>query len=98
MQTVRCPDCGMAVPLPGGARPGELVECPHCAGLMLRLKGGPWAWTATIAHRVSCPSCDQPIVLPEGSRRGDVIECCGRRWQLTFEYGAFAAEADHGLG
>jgi len=33
------------------------------------------------------------ITLREGAKAGDVIECCGRRYRLTFEYGAFAAEA-----
>jgi len=32
------------------------------------------------------------IALPEGAKAGDVIECCGRRYQLTLEYGAVAAE------
>jgi hypothetical protein len=49
-------------------------------------------WAATIAHRVSCPDCDQVITLPERARAGDTIECGGRRYWLTFEYGAFAAE------
>ncbi len=48
--------------------------------------------TATIAHRVSCPDCDRVITLPEETRPGDAIECRGRRYRLTFEYGAFAAE------
>ncbi len=49
-------------------------------------------WTVAIAHRVSCPDCDRVITLPEGARAGDTIECCGRRYRLTFDYGAFAAE------
>jgi hypothetical protein len=49
-------------------------------------------WTATTAHHVSCPACDQIIVLPETAKPRDLIECCGRRYRLTFEYGAFAAE------
>jgi hypothetical protein len=49
-------------------------------------------WVATIAHRVSCPDCDQVITLPEEARPGDTIDCGGRRYRLTFEYGAFAAE------
>jgi len=49
-------------------------------------------WIATIAHKVSCPACDQILVLPETAKLGDLIECCGRRYRLSFEYGAFAAE------
>jgi endogenous inhibitor of DNA gyrase (YacG/DUF329 family) len=90
--TVRCPDCGHDVPVPPDARPGDLIGCPTCAGLSLRLRAeGEW-WTASIAHRVSCPDCDRTIVLPESARTGDVIECCGRVYRLTFEFGAFAAE------
>ena len=48
---------------------------------------------ATLAHRVSCPDCGQPVTLLDGAKAGDLIECCGRRYRLTFEYGAFAAEA-----
>ena len=51
---------------------------------------------ATIAHRVSCPDCDQVITLPEDTQPGDTIECGGRRYRLTFEYGAFAAEPESG--
>ena len=50
-------------------------------------------WVATLAYRVSCPECGQEITLPEAARAGDVIECCGKRFRLTFEYGAFAPEA-----
>jgi hypothetical protein len=48
---------------------------------------------ATLAHRVSCPECDELVTLPDDARAGNEIECCGRRYRLTFEYGAFAAEA-----
>lgn len=51
-------------------------------------------WVATIAHRVSCPDCDTLITLPEDAKAGDRIECCGRRYRLTFEYGAFAVEPE----
>jgi hypothetical protein len=33
------------------------------------------------------------MTLPEDARPGDTIRCCGRAYRLTFEYGAFAAEA-----
>ena len=56
----------------------------------MRVEDG--SWTATIAHRVSCPDCGHVITLPEGAAAGDEIECEGRRYRLTFEYGAFAAE------
>jgi len=50
-------------------------------------------WVASLAYRVSCPECGAQITLFEAARAGDVIKCCGQRFRLTFEYGAFAAEA-----
>jgi hypothetical protein len=32
------------------------------------------------------------VTLPEGAAAGDEIECEGRRYRMTLEYGAFAAE------
>ena len=80
--------------MPPGARPGDLLECPNCAGHALRLTREGGRWGATLAYRVSCPSCDETLTLPEGAKAEDAVECCGRRYRLTFEYGAFAAEAD----
>jgi len=89
---VRCPDCGALVELPPVSRSGDLVECPSCAGHLLRVKEARGVWVATLAHRVSCPACDELVTLAEDARAGDMIQCCGRRYRLTFEYGAFAAE------
>jgi ssDNA-binding Zn-finger/Zn-ribbon topoisomerase 1 len=90
--TVRCPDCGEEVELPAGARSGDLLDCPNCAGHALRLREQGGRWSATLAYRVSCPDCDEVMTLSEDAKGGDVIECCGRRYRLTFEYGAYAAE------
>ncbi len=93
MATVRCPDCGQDLPLPPGTRSGDLLPCPaNCAGLSLRVREDGGRWVVSIAHTVSCPDCDRDIVLPETAKAGDLVECCGRRYRLTFEYGAFAAE------
>ena len=89
---VRCPDCGAFLELAPGVRSGDLVECPNCAGRVLRVREEGGGWVATLAHRVSCPACDELVTLPEDAKAGDMIECCGRRYRLTFEYGAFAAE------
>ena len=92
MPVVRCPDCGAEVELPAELRSGDLVECPHCAGHALRVREDGGGWSATLAYRVSCPECDEVITLPEGARAGDTVSCCGRIYQLTFAFGAFAAE------
>lgn len=92
MTTVRCPDCGAGVLVPAGIGPGDLVECPGCAGHALRLRREGDGWVASLAHRVSCPTCDRLIALPEGAGAGDEIECGGRSHRLTFAHGAFAAD------
>ena len=89
---VRCPDCSEMIAVPEAAQPGDLLECPNCAGHALRLRCDDGHWVATLAYRVSCPSCDDVLTLPDDVKAGDTIECCGRQYRLTFEYGAFAAE------
>ena len=90
--TVRCPDCGEPIEAPAGTQSGDLLECPNCAGHALRVREKDAQWVAALAYPVSCPDCEQLVVLPEGAKVGDAIECCGRRYRLTFDYGAFAAE------
>ena len=92
MPVVRCPDCGAVIELPPGVRPGDLVECPNCAGHALRVREVDGRWSATLAYRVSCPDCDEVMTLPENAKVGDAVSCCGRTYKLTFEFGAFAAE------
>jgi ribosomal protein S27E len=89
---VRCPDCGEVVAVPADAEAGDLLDCPNCAGHGLRLTREDGRWAASLAHRVSCPTCNETLTVPEGAKAGDAVECCGRRYRLTFEYGAFAAE------
>ena len=90
--TIRCPDCGEEIELPPDAKSGVLLDCPNCAGHALRIREEAGQWSATLAYRVSCPDCDEVMTLAEDAKAGDVIECCGRRYRLTFEYGAYAAE------
>ena len=92
MPTVRCPDCGEVVELPPNVKSGDLVDCPNCAGHALRVRAEGGRLVATLAHRVSCPDCGELVTLLDGAKAGDLIECGGRRYRLTFEYGAFAAE------
>jgi len=90
---VRCPDCGEPIELPDRTRSGDLLDCQNCAGHALRVTEAGGRWFATLAYRVSCPDCERTVTLPEEAKAGDEIECCGRRYRLTFEYGAYAAEA-----
>jgi len=89
---VRCPDCDAVIELPAGTVSGDLVDCPHCAGHLLRVRGAADTWSATLAPRVSCPRCEVVTTLPDGAKPGDLVACCGHDYRLTFEFGAFAAE------
>jgi hypothetical protein len=89
---IRCPDCGEPIEVPAGTKSGDLLECPNCAGHALRVREEDGQWVAALAYRVSCPDCEQLVMLPQDAKAGDAIECCGRRYRLTLEYGAFAAE------
>ena len=93
MPVVSCPDCRALLELPPGIQSGDLVECPACAGQTVRVREDDGRWSGTLAYRVSCPNCEQSTTLPEGATAGDTVRCCGRTYRLTFEYGAFAAEA-----
>jgi len=65
MPTVCRPDCGAVIELSPEVRPGDLVECPNCAGHDLRVREENGRWSATLAYRVSCPDCDEVLTLPE---------------------------------
>ena len=93
MPAVTCPDCGALIALPEGTRSGDLLECSNCAGHPVRVREYAGRWSASLAHRVSCPACDEVITLPEDVKPGDTVRCCGETYRLTFEFGAFAAEA-----
>ncbi len=92
MAALCCPDCGALIDLPTGVQPGDLVDCPNCAGHALRVREDAGRWSVTLAYRASCPDCNQVVTLPEDAKPGDTILCCGQTYRLTFEFGAFAAE------
>ena len=92
MAAVACPDCGAQVAVSQGTRSNDLLECPNCAGHVLRVHDDAGRWFATLAYRVSCPGCETVFTLPDDVKPGDTIRCCGRAYRLTFEYGAYAAD------
>jgi hypothetical protein len=90
--SIRCPDCGEPLAVPAGVQTGDIVECPNCAGHAVRLTTEDDHWAAKLAYRVSCPACEEVLTLGDEVKAGDLVECCRRRYRLTFEWGAFAAE------
>jgi rRNA maturation protein Nop10 len=87
--TVICPDCGQAVDVPDGAKPGDRFECPFCAGTWLRWEGED---RVSRVYTVSCPVCGEDLEVPADAKPGDILTACGRPWRLTFAYGAYALE------
>ncbi len=94
MKTVHCPGCLLDVEIPAEAGHGYQFDCENCAGLTLRLEERGGQLVAVEVKKVSCPNCDRLIELPGDARAGDIITCCGKRYQLSYEWGSFAAEPE----
>lgn len=93
MAEVICPECRRFLPIPQMAKAGDLLSCPFCAGLSLRLsKNGGASWTASVLKKASCAVCGEEVILPDEARPGDVIEHCGQRQEVSFEYDSYALE------
>ena len=89
---VRCFDCDQLIPLPKGVGPGDLISCPNCAGLELRIKEKNGKLVTEEVVKASCPVCGEVLVFPEGIKPGSKITHCGREFTLTFEFGSYALE------
>jgi hypothetical protein len=89
---VTCPECHRPLAVPPDSKTGDVLPCPFCAGVSLRLSEGGGTWTASILKKVSCALCEAEIVLADDVQPGDVMEHCGRRQAVSFEYGAYALE------
>ncbi len=42
----------------------------------------------------SCPVCDEVLEIRSGVQPGEIVEHCGQAFRLSFEYGAWALEAE----
>jgi endogenous inhibitor of DNA gyrase (YacG/DUF329 family) len=91
MLSVLCPGCGEKVNI-SSLTEGDRFECANCAGLTLELVRQEDGCILRQVHRVSCPICGQILEVPEHARVGDTMTCCGRTFQLTYEFGAYALE------
>ncbi|HBK80008.1 MAG TPA: hypothetical protein DDZ83_10110 [Nitrospinae bacterium] len=88
-----CPTCGMMIPIPDGTRPGDMFECPNCAGIMLRLGEKNGEEVLLPVQMISCPSCGERIPIDEETPVGTAVRHDGVDYVLTKEFGAFALEA-----
>ena len=92
MAEVTCPECRRPLAVPPDSKAGDILPCPFCAGVSLRLSEKGETWTASILKKASCALCEAEIVLADDVQPGDVIEHCGRRQEVSFEYGSYALE------
>lgn len=94
MQTkgVQCFDCHQFIPLAEGVGPGDLIRCPNCAGLKLRVKEKNGKLVTEEVAQASCPVCGEVLVFPEGVKPGSKMTHCSREFTLTYEFGSYALE------
>jgi len=90
--SVTCPECGRELDLPEAAMSGEIIDCPFCAGLSLRLIEQAGRFSDVALRAVSCPNCDGIILLSDKADAGDMIRHCGKDFRLSYEFGSFALE------
>jgi len=87
-----CPGCGQEIPVPPGARPGDLIECENCAGVKFRLCAEGGREILKLVHLIRCPACGEPIPVDDETPEGSTVEHDGRTFRLAREFGAFSLE------
>lgn len=92
MAEVICPECRRPLSVPPGAKEGDILACPFCAGVSLRLANRDGSWKGRVVRKASCALCGEEVLLPDAVKPGDIIEHCGRRQMVSLEYGAYALE------
>ncbi len=92
MRSVICPDCGQEIELIDISKGGDIVECPLCAGLSLRLREEGPRLVATRVNKASCPVCERDVILEDDATPGDIVRCCDEDFTLTYAFGSFALE------
>ena len=88
-----CPACGKTITVPRGNQQFSLIECPNCAGIMLRLIEDGGEETLSVVQMISCPGCGERIPIDEDTPAGTILRHDEKDFLLTKEFGAFALEA-----
>ncbi len=86
-----CPGCGKLISVPA-AGPGDLIDCPSCAGIQLRLAVEDGKEVLRLVQLVTCPACGERFPFDDDTPEGTLVELCGVEFKLTKEFGAFALE------
>ncbi|MEK6710156.1 MAG: hypothetical protein AABZ64_06225 [Nitrospinota bacterium] len=92
MRRLPCPGCGQEIPVPAGARPGDLIACGNCAGVKFRLCVENGKEVLKLVQLVACPACGERIAVDDETPEGSSVEHDGRRFRLAKEFGAFSLE------
>ncbi len=87
-----CPGCGKMISVPAEIMPGDLIDCPYCAGIKLRLVIDDGKEVLRLVQMVTCPACGERFPFDDNTPAGTVVELCGQEFELTKEFGAFALE------
>lgn len=87
-----CPGCSSLIPVPNGAKPGDLIACENCAGARFRLVVEGGKEVLRLVQLVSCPACGEPVPVDDDTPEGTHVEHDGRRFRLVREFGAFSLE------
>ncbi|MEE9240155.1 MAG: hypothetical protein V3U53_03090 [bacterium] len=87
-----CPGCGKLISIPAAAGPGDLIDCPNCAGIQLRLAVEDGKEVLRLVQLVTCPACGERFPFDDDTSEGTLVELCGVEFKLTKEFGAFALE------
>ena len=87
-----CPGCGKLISVRAAAGPGDLIDCPNCAGIQLRLAVEDGKEVLRLVQLVTCPACGKRFPFDDDTPEGTLVELCGVEFKLTKEFGAFALE------
>ncbi len=87
-----CPGCGKMVLVPAEVMPNDMIDCPNCAGIKLRLMIEDGKEVLRLVQMVTCPACGERFPFDDDTPAGTIVELCGEEFRLTKEFGAFALE------
>jgi hypothetical protein len=83
---------GFRPSVPWDAKPGEVIECENCAGVLFRLIRNNVQDALGIVHLVSCPYCGKMIRIDDDTPEGSLVYHGGVSFTLAKEFGAFSLE------
>lgn len=71
---------------------GNRFQCENCADVTIEVFDRDGRLTVRQIHFASCPVCEERLEVPPGAAPGRTMTHCGRTFQLTYDFGAYALE------